>query len=67
MYWNFLARNRERLAGNQRMALPLRSLARRPAVRQQSDARTTATVRELLTRGERVTPAALGQSLFEDA
>lgn len=66
MYWNFLARNRERLAGNQRMALPLRSLAKRPAARQRTDAQTTATVRELLAHGQRVTPAALGQSLFED-
>ena len=28
-YWEFLERNRERLAGNQRMAMQLRNLARR--------------------------------------
>jgi deoxyribodipyrimidine photolyase-related protein len=28
LYWDFLARNRERLTGNRRMALPLRSLER---------------------------------------
>jgi deoxyribodipyrimidine photolyase-related protein len=28
LYWDFLDRHRERLAGNRRMAMPLRSLAR---------------------------------------
>jgi deoxyribodipyrimidine photolyase-related protein len=28
LYWDFIARNRERLAGNRRMAMPLRALAR---------------------------------------
>ena len=30
LYWTFLDRNREALAGNQRMALPLRALEKRP-------------------------------------
>lgn len=31
LYWTFLERNQARLAGNQRMRLPLASLARKPA------------------------------------
>ena len=31
LYWNFLIENRDRLAGNPRMGMPYRNLARMPA------------------------------------
>lgn len=66
MYWNFLARNREHLAGNMRIAMPMRSLAKRHAAKQDEDARITSMVREVLARGERLSPAHFEKRLFED-
>lgn len=56
LYWAFLARNGERLAGNQRLAMPLRSAGKRKAADRQRDAATFAHVREVLGRGERLRP-----------
>jgi deoxyribodipyrimidine photolyase-related protein len=56
LYWAFLARNAERLAGNQRMAMPLRSLARRDAMERSRDAEVAAHVRRTLAAGERLVP-----------
>jgi deoxyribodipyrimidine photolyase-related protein len=47
MYWAWLARHREELIGNPRMALPLRSLARRTDAQQAADQRVW---RETLAR-----------------
>ncbi|MDH3497478.1 MAG: cryptochrome/photolyase family protein [Gemmatimonadota bacterium] len=59
LYWQFLARNRDRLAGNPRVALPLRSLARRSSARSARDARVLEVVRARLSSGRPVTPADL--------
>ncbi len=59
LYWQFLARNRDRLTGNPRVALPLRSLTRRPPTRRARDARVLDAVRARLGGGEPVTPADL--------
>jgi deoxyribodipyrimidine photolyase-related protein len=56
LYWAFLARNAERLAGNQRLAMPLRSLARRDAMERARDAEVAAHVRRTLAAGERLVP-----------
>jgi deoxyribodipyrimidine photolyase-related protein len=59
LYWAFLERHRERLDGNPRMAIPLRSLERRSAEKRDLDHRTFDAVREALGRGETLTPAML--------
>lgn len=58
-YWNFLARNEDRLAGNQRIAMPLRSSAKRSVVEKDRDRETVERVRAMLGRGERVEPESL--------
>lgn len=62
MYWEFLGRNADRLRGNPRIAMPLRSQARRTPAQKQRDARVARRVRETLARGERLEP----QSGFEE-
>lgn len=57
LYWAFLARNAERLAGNQRLAMPLRSVAKRSAAERARDAVVLQDVRSTLARGERLLPA----------
>jgi len=52
LYWDFLARHRDRLAGNQRLAFQLKNVDRKPAgalsaIRRQADA-----LRDRLDRGE---------------
>lgn len=56
LYWQFLARNRERLAGNVRVSVPLRALEKRTAGRRERDVRVLAVVRERLAAGQPVTP-----------
>ncbi|MEZ5964756.1 MAG: cryptochrome/photolyase family protein [Planctomycetota bacterium] len=56
LYWEFLARNRERLAGNQRLAMPLRSLAKRAESTKAADEQTARWVRVALAAGERLHP-----------
>jgi deoxyribodipyrimidine photolyase-related protein len=56
LYWAFLARNQERLAGNQRLAMPLRSLRQRAAAERARDAAVAAKVRDTLSRGGRCRP-----------
>ena len=51
LYWAFLARHESALAGNVRMAMPLRALGRRPAAERAADARTFERVSDTLTRG----------------
>ena len=55
LYWAFLARHRDRLQGNRRMALPLASAARRSEARQAADARVAREVQVALAAGEPVT------------
>ncbi len=56
LYWAFLGRHRERLAGNHRVAMPLRSLARRAAERCERDRQIFRRVRRRLEAGDEVTP-----------
>ena len=56
LYWAFLARNAERLAGNQRIAMPLRSVAKRAADERARDAQVAEWVTATLARGERLQP-----------
>jgi deoxyribodipyrimidine photolyase-related protein len=56
LYWVFLARSAERLAGNQRIAMPLRSAAKRPVAERQRDAAVATGVRKTLARGGRLDP-----------
>lgn len=58
LYWDFLRRHEEALAGNRRLALPLASMRRR----QGEAARERATflhVRDVLVRGERLEPSSM--------
>lgn len=56
LYWRFLAENQHRLAGNPRMAMPLRSAAKRTATVRRLDAATAAWARSTLARGARLAP-----------
>ena len=62
LYWAFLERHRARLAGNVRMALPLKSSSKRPAARRAVDQRVFEHVRERLAAGGAVTPAELREA-----
>jgi deoxyribodipyrimidine photolyase-related protein len=57
LYWAFLGRHAERLADNQRMAVPLAALRKRPAARRAADAATFERVSAALGAGRAVTPA----------
>ncbi len=56
LYWAHLARNAERLEGNPRVAMPLRSLAKRSADMRAEDAACFERVSASLSRGERLEP-----------
>lgn len=56
LYWAFLARHERRLAGNQRLAMPLRNVAKRPSAERTRDARTLDWVRTTLAAGNRLRP-----------
>lgn len=60
LYWAFLARHRETLGNQPRMAMPLRSLAKRSPALRAKDTHTFERVRAALARGERLTPGDLG-------
>ena len=59
LYWAFLGRQRDRLANNERLRLPLASEAKRSEVRRAHDQRVFVHVRDVLVRGERLTPQGL--------
>lgn len=59
LYWAFLGRHADRLAGNPRLNMPLASLRRRSAAERRRDARTLESVRRLLRRGRPLTPETL--------
>lgn len=67
LYWNFLERNREVLAGNHRVAMPLRSLEKRSEEQRRSDASVAHLVRAKLAAGARLTPAGLDDPNSTDA
>ncbi len=56
LYWAYLARHRERLRANPRMALALRSLEKRSTTDRRRDAETFERVRETLARGHEAIP-----------
>jgi deoxyribodipyrimidine photolyase-related protein len=56
LYWDFLARNKEVLDGNPRVAMPLRSLAKRGETKQQDDRAVREWVIETLREGKRLEP-----------
>ena len=59
LYWAFLGRHQERLAGNRRMNLPRASQRKRSQDRTTEDRRVYRRVRELLDAGERLSPEKL--------
>lgn len=59
LYWAFLARHEPQLAHNQRLAVPLAALRRRPDARRAHDALVFQAVSERLARGQVLTPADL--------
>ena len=56
LYWSFLDRHRDRLAGNPRLRMPYASLGKRTAARRKSDRDTCADVRKRLQQGRRLKP-----------
>lgn len=56
LYWSFLERNEPHLRDNPRVAMPLRSLARRPDERRRHDRDVHDWVRATLAAGERLAP-----------
>jgi len=56
LYWDFLARNQEALQGNARVAMPLRSLAKRSPARRRNDRATREWVQERLAAGAVLEP-----------
>lgn len=58
-YWHFLVRNAERLAGNQRLAMPLRSAAKRSSAERAKDVAVVTWVRRELARGAALDPSQL--------
>lgn len=67
LYWAFLARHAERLATNQRMSLPLRSLTRRNDAARAADQRVFDHVRAVLGRGGRLEPGRAGSDALGGA
>ncbi len=58
-YWHFLLRNHDRLAGNPRLAMPLRSLARRRPSERAVDADVVAWMRRTPDAGAPLLPGAI--------
>ena len=54
LYWDFMARHADRFAGNQRMAMPLRTLAKMDAGRVAALRGRAAALLDAMDRGERV-------------
>ena len=59
LYWDFLARNEAALSGNHRMAMPLRSLAKRDSARRSRDHDVFERVSRALEDGIEITPEGL--------
>ncbi|MBW2425738.1 MAG: cryptochrome/photolyase family protein [Deltaproteobacteria bacterium] len=56
LYWDFLARNQRALQGNPRLAMPLRSLAKRSRTQKTRDRRVREWTQQRLARGEILDP-----------
>ncbi|MGB1462582.1 MAG: hypothetical protein ACPG8Q_03520, partial [Candidatus Poseidoniaceae archaeon] len=56
LYWAFLARHSPLFEGNIRMAMPMRTLAKRTQEKRESDARVHAAVVHVLGQGRALTP-----------
>ncbi|DAC35354.1 MAG TPA: hypothetical protein D7H96_05335 [Candidatus Poseidoniales archaeon] len=56
LYWAFLARHAPLFEGNIRMAMPMRTLAKRSQAKRDADRRVHAKVVEVLGRGDVLTP-----------
>ena len=65
LYWAFLARHADALEGNQRIAMPLRSLAKRAEDKRSEDARIFDAVSRALEAGEELTPEALAAAVAD--
>ena len=59
MYWNFLEENQEHFRGNHRMAMPMRTLAKRTQQAKDTAREVTHYVRQQMTNGERLDPGIL--------
>lgn len=59
LYWAFLARHEVALKDNPRLAMPMRSLAKRSASQKSADRAIFDQVSALLTRGDRIVPEIL--------
>ena len=56
LYWAFLARHTDELTGNQRIAMPLRSAAKRDPLKRGADERVFEHVLDTLSKGQALTP-----------
>jgi deoxyribodipyrimidine photolyase-related protein len=65
MYWAFLDRHKAALDKTGRMMMPLRSLAKRSAAQRAADARVFVAVRDVLVKGQRVTPGLVERAVKE--
>lgn len=61
LYWAFLERHKDALDGNQRIAMPLRSLAKRDAAKKMEDRRVYERVLAALARGDGIAPEDLAK------
>jgi deoxyribodipyrimidine photolyase-related protein len=67
LYWAWLQRHGDALAGNNRMAIPLKSLSRRAPEKRAADAAVFDHLRTELSAGRAVTPASVSAARAESA
>ena len=65
LYWAYFQRHAGSLEGNQRVSMPLRSLAKRAPEKRAADGRIFDHVREVLEAGERLTPEGVAAAAEE--
>ncbi|MEC8512382.1 MAG: cryptochrome/photolyase family protein [Planctomycetota bacterium] len=65
LYWAFLARHADALEGNQRISMPLRSLAKRAEDKRAEDARIFDAVSRALEAGEELSPEGLAAEVAD--
>ncbi|MGD2016755.1 MAG: cryptochrome/photolyase family protein [Planctomycetota bacterium] len=65
LYWAYFQRHAGALQGNQRVSMPLRSLAKRAPEKQAADARVFDHVRAVLEAGGRLTPEGVAEAAAE--
>ena len=63
LYWAFLARHGKELTGNQRIAMPLRSAAKRDPEKRDADARVYEHVSATLAKGGAVSPSSVQRAI----